>query len=213
MDNYRKHQALKKVELEQLRNVLQQYGKRVNFSRYKNTDNPVLIVNEHHGGWCGNVEFKSVWLDKNGHLCCKAGSAEYGWDIDVDIEEDVACGFVGYLTEEIINIGKSEGVTLDPCRHCDNPMTTSLLEWAERADNAVLAYLERHDYDGNIVQNKERLTLYIGGMEFQVESLFVDSNCNPSAFGASYEMEADIRINHLGSEDNLRKIIKYCENN
>ena len=86
-------------------------------------------------------------------------------------------------------------------------------EGPERADDAVLAYLERHDYDGNIVQNKEGLTLYIGGMEFQVESLFVDGNCNPSAFGASYEMEADIRINHLGSEDNLRKIIKYCENN
>ena len=213
MDNYRKHQALKSVELEQLKNVLHQFGKRVNFSRYKDTDNPVLIVNEHHGGWCGNVEFKSVWLDKNGRIRCKAESAEYGWDIDVDIEEDVSYGFIGYLTEEVINVGKNEGIVLDPCRFYGEPLQTSKFELAERADSAVLAYLERHDYDGNIVQNDESLTLYLGGMEFDVESLFVDGNCNPAAFGTSYEMEADVRINRLGSRQNLERIIEYCERN
>jgi len=212
MDNYQRHKALQKAELEQLENVLRQYGKRVNFNRYKDIDNPVLIVNEHHGGWCGNVEFKSVWLDKGGHVRCKAESQEFGWDIDVNIEEDVSYGFIGYLTEEVINIGKKEGKTLDPCRmECTKLKDLGLL--AIKADDAVLAYLKRHDHDGNLSQNDETLVLYLGGMEFEVESLFVDGNCNPAAFGTCYEMEADIRINRLGSEDNLRKIIKYCENN
>lgn len=212
MDNYRNHQALKKVELEQLENVLRQYGKRINFKRYKDIDNPVLIVQLKHG-WVGNVEFTAIWLDKDGDICCKAEEVEYGQDIEVNIYSEVSYGFIGYLTEAVIAVGKKEGKTLDPCRHYDNPLRTSLLEWAERADNAVLAYLERHEYDGNLVQNEEELVLYLGGMAFHVESLFVDSNCNPAAFGSSYEMEADIRINRLGSEDNMRKIIDYCENN
>lgn len=211
-DNYHKHQALQKVELEQLKNVLRQYGKRVNFTRHEEIDNPVLIVNEHHGGWCGNVEFKSVWLDKRGNIHCKAESNEWGWDIEVDIEEDVSYGFVGYLTEEVINVGEKEGVKLDPYR-IDSAGLKSLGLLAIKADDAVLAYLERHDYDGILSQNDESLVLYLGGMEFEVESLFVDGNCNPAAFGTSYEMEADIRINRLGSEDNLKKIINYCENN
>ena len=116
------------------------------------------------------------------------------------------------IETEIISIGKKEGKTLDPCR-VDGAKLKELGLLAIKADDAVLAYLERHDYDGNLSQNNETLVLYLGGMEFEVESLFVDGNCNPAAFGTCYEMEADIRINRLGSEDNLRKIIKYCENN
>ena len=212
MDNYRKHQALKKVELEQLENVLSQYGERVDFHRYEDVDNPVLIVQLKHG-WVGDVEFTSIWLDKDGDICCEAQDVESGDNVEVNVYNEISYGFIGYLIEEIINVGRKEGKTLDPCRHCGSPFKTSLLEWAERADHAVLDYLERHDYDGNLVQNAEELLLYLGGMEFHVESLFVDSNCNPSVFGTSYEMEADIRINRLGSEDNLRKIIDYCENN
>lgn len=212
MDNYQRYKALQKAELEQLENVLRQYGKRINFNRYEDIDNPVLLVNEHHGSEYGNVEFKSIWLDKSGHIRCKAESQEFGWDVDVNIAEDVSYGFIGYLTEEVISIGKKEGKTLDPCR-VDGAKLKELGLLAIKADDAVLAYLERHDYDGNLSQNDETLVLYLGGMEFEVESLFVDGNCNPAAFGTSYEIEADVRINRLGSEDNLRKIIKYCENN
>ena len=132
--------------------------------------------------------------------------------MDVDIHNEISYGFIGYLTEAVIEVGKIEGVTLEPCHYIpDAIVPKSLLQWAEEADNAVLSYLGRRDYDGNLSFNDDTLTLYIGGMEFHVETLFVDSNCNPAAFGTSYEMEADIRINSLG-RDNLESIIEYCNN-
>lgn len=211
MDNFKNHRSLQKVELEQLTNVLRQYGKRIDFEDYEKVDNPVLIVQLKHG-WVGDVEFKSIWIDEDGDICCEAEETDFGESMDVNIHSEISYGFIGYLTEAVIEVGKIEGVTLEPCRYMPDAIEPkSLLQWAEEADNAVLDYLGRHDYDGNLSCNDDVLTLYLGGMPFEVEALFVDSNCNPAAFGTSYEMEADIRVNSLG-RDNLESIIEYCNN-
>ncbi|MBR1800636.1 MAG: hypothetical protein IJ767_03975 [Bacteroidaceae bacterium] len=211
LDNYRCHTDLRRVEVEQLENVLRQYGKRVDFENYGNVDTPVLIVQLKHG-WVGDVKFTSIWLNEDGDICCEAEDCEWGDDVKVNIPSEVSFGFMGYLTEAVVNVGKAEGVTLGPCRYMGAPIASkSLLQLAEEADNAVLDYLSRHDYDGNLSFNEDTLTIFLGGMSFEVGTLFVNSNCNPAAFGTSYEMEADIRINSLG-RDNLESIIEYCNN-
>ena len=210
MDNYKNQKSLQLVELEQLKNVLKQYGTPINFDMYETVDNPTAIITPDNGCLC-DVQFRALWMDEHDTVRCEAFDTETGDEKRVCIPGDIAWGYIGYLTEAVVEAGKSEGLTLDPCKGYYKS------DEDERADDtidsecsrSISIYLAARGGDGNLSINEKDLTLYLGGMEFGVESVYGTKE-GPMLHGSTYVMEADIPAHSL-LPDNQQRIIKYLE--
>ena len=204
-NNYENQQSLQKLDIEQLSNVLLQYGKTIDFNEIPDVNKPVLIASLNHG-WVGNVTINSVGIDSNGVIELDAEDTEYGDAMDVDINE-ISYGFIGYITESVIDAAALEGIRLDPCVNPSKEDMDECLALSLAAQKAVSEYLDRHDKDGNLLFNDDNLVLYLGGMPIDVESVFLKDG-HPALFCSSYEFEGSILVSSLNTA-NLRRINEY----
>lgn len=209
-NNYKNQQSLKQLAIEQLRNVLLQYGKTIDFTETSETlDIPIVIANLKHG-WVGNVTINSVGIDSNGVIELDAEDTEYGDAMKVDINE-ITGGHIGYITEDVMAVAELEGRKLSPFTCPSKEELSECMKLAEYVKDSVLDYLSRHDDDGDLSFNDDELVLYLGGMAVDVESAYVEDNKRVALSVSCYEFGGSLYLDSLNTA-NLRIIEEYFDN-
>lgn len=208
MDNWKNQQSLKKVEYEQLKNVLHQYGKRIDLDKYTDdVDVPFVVATpSKFTESITDVKILSLWFDEKGILRCKATERDCDEEITVHIDTDVLYGYMGDITEAVIDIAEHEGITLDPCKPYNQAEREKSLAEAKTAINN---FYMRNSCLGDLTKLDDKLTLYLGGMPFVVDSLYYNRDWGWMADGSSYEMKAFIHVYTLGIA-NLDIIRSFC---